>query len=492
MHWRAAAAALLAVASSLSPRTAGASGDLCSASAGTDWVCCDLSHATGVADAAACCALCNGTAACGAWKYDTGDAAKTCYLKTFERLNNPASCPNCLVGSRPPPPPPPPRPVHAVFSCGDGGGGSALTVFNDSSYEVDVSGAAPGGGAWFSRGDAIVRSAGVDYSAQAGTLAISSMGPPASGSDNLGAFTSFPVSLAAVAASPPFRIELEFVCYSASGLVAFNMSLPDGILNTAGGGPATQFPSFSSAADSDLGGRLGWLLNGGIWTVFEFAGVGTANGFQGSDGPAWIYNTSFAPSTAAPAGAPTAPATAVLCALDHFKSMAVAFVGATPTGPRTSWGLQGPVSAVPVGFRTSVGLFAGAGVAATTYAWGALMTGAYSTARLPLSRDVLNEKLSFWSDNGAVYFQSYWDGVCKRNCSAQGPGHDAETLFRALKAYHTQENLPFAIYQLDTWWFYQQADVTEGGDLDCVDWTPRADLWPNGLAPLTRDVPLLL
>ena len=32
-----------------------------------------------------------------------------------------------------------------------------------------------------------------------------------------------------------------------------------------------------------------------------------------------------------------------------------------------------------------------------------------------------------------------------------------------------------------------------GGDLDCVDWRPREDLWPNGLLPVTqRDIPLLL
>ena len=42
-------------------------------------------------------------------------------------------------------------------------------------------------------------------------------------------------------------------------------------------------------------------------------------------------------------------------------------------------------------------------------------------------------------------------------------------------------------------WFYQQADVQKNGDLDCVDWRPREDLWPNGLLPVTqRDIPLLL
>ena len=44
--------------------------------------------------------------------------------------------------------------------------------------------------------------------------------------------------------------------------------------------------------------------------------------------------------------------------------------------------------------------------------------------------------------------QSYWDTVCKRNCTAGV--NDAETLFAALKAHHVQQQLPYAIYQLDT------------------------------------------
>ena len=118
------------------------------------------------------------------------------------------------------------------------------------------------------------------------------------------------------------------------------------------------------------------------------------------------------------------------------------------------------------------------------------MTLAYSTKRLPLSHDVVNRKLSFWTDNGAVYFQSYWDDVCNRNCTL---GNDANTLFDRLKAFHVEQRLPFAIYQLDTWWFYQGEDARRGNGIDCIDWRPRQDLWPLGLPSVTqKDVPLLL
>jgi hypothetical protein len=48
---------------------------------------------------------------------------------------------------------------------------------------------------------------------------------------------------------------------------------------------------------------------------------------------------------------------------------------------------------------------------------------------------------------------------------------------------------------LQTWWFYQSADVAPGGDLDCIDWRPRDDMWPNGLPWVTRQaggIPMLL
>lgn len=478
MHQRyASALALLVTVCAAAPA------DTCSSEAGTDYVCCDLHHVTG-SNTTACCALCEATAGCSSWKLDTADAAKTCYLKAGT-LSNPTPCPSCVVGHVPVPPP---APRTAVFSCGGGSSTATLVVFNDTSYDALVN--VPGGGVWFERGDAAVYDGGRTYSAAAGTLALVSMGPAAEGADNLGPFSSFPVSLVGADAGP--RVELLFACY-ASGLVAFNLSLPGGLPASGGSGSSlvTHFPSFQSVPDSPLGDQLGWLLNGGIWTLYEFWGQGALHGYNGGDGPAWFFNTSIAPSPAAPAGSPAAPATAIVCALSHFKSMAVAAVTLpSPSGSRVSWGVRGSVTAVPAGFATAVGLFAGVGVSATTYAWGAIMTGAYATRRLPLARDTLNAKISYWSDNGAVYFQSYWDDVCKRNCTA---GKDANTLFSALKAHHVAERLPFSLYQLDTWWFYQGEDAHPGGGLDCIDWRPREDLFPAGLPALSReDVPLLL
>ncbi len=69
---------------------------------------------------------------------------------------------------------------------------------------------------------------------------------------------------------------------------------------------------------------------------------------------------------------------------------------------------MGTVASVPAGYQSSAGLWASnAGINAATYEWGAALVSAYNTTRIPKTRDVLNEKLSFWTDNGAVYFQSW-------------------------------------------------------------------------------------
>lgn len=87
--------------------------------------------------------------------------------------------------------------------------------------------------------------------------------------------------------------------------------------------------------------------------------------------------------------------------------------------------------------------------------------------------------------------------VCPtRNCTANPGNVNAATVLAATRDYHTSIGLSPAIYQLDTWWFLQQADVRAGGSLDCVDWVPRADLFPDGLPAVTQHgvggTPLLL
>ena len=319
-----------------------------------------------------------------------------------------------------------------------------------------------------------------------------------SGSDVGGAFAGLEVAWAGAAGDASLALVTTFQCY-ASGLLGFTSAWPSGAERTnatlppAQGSPIVHFPSFASAGA--LGDSLRWIHVDGIWTLNEIWGTGTSRGLGLTDAPLTLFNAS-APGP-----------TLILSALDNFRATRVGVVadpsppsGAPAPPPRLVAGQYSTITDVPPGHSSRVVLAPGAGgVSATTLAWGALLQAAYATTRLPTSRDVLNKKLSYWSDNGATLFQSYWDKHCpSRNCTAVSipNGTTAESTFIALKDYHTQQKLPFALYQMDTWWFPQGADREPGGTLDCAEWVPREDLFPNGLPYLTQQgeggIPLLL
>lgn len=268
------------------------------------------------------------------------------------------------------------------------------------------------------------------------------------------------------------------------------------------GDPVSFFPSFAGPSGSFWADQVGTLRHGGIWTLFEWWGQGAAHLPSGiQSGPLYTFNTSFAPAVGAPPGAPSKPATAIFSPLDHFHLTPGGVVQdrGTAFGKRTGFGLASTVIDVPPGYRTSVGVFAGSGITQTAYAWGALMQQRYGTQRLVgsanLPRSALTEKVSYFTDNGAVHFQSWWDTHCPgRNCTLE---NSPQELLVALKRSFSQpgQEIPFGIYQLDTWWFYQMGDVVPGGNYDCVDWRARPDMWPNGIPWVTQQeggIPLML
>ena len=454
--------------------------DLCSPISGHDCVGNDLHNISNVASAASCCTLC--TNSCTVWKWDSGDRCviyivskynqysslvmtpsycSTCYLK--DGCDDVYPCPTCITGSDITATPsssqsqtfsvsasPSPSPLPVAFACS--ARSSLLTVYADSTYDLST-GEADGGAAWFTSGDVALRSGNSWYSISSKGLRPlrSSM---SNGTDAFGPFSAFTVLFDTVGGGAPgLALSATFACYS-SGLIAFNASVPGGANGTetgSGSTPVIQFPSFAAGPETVLGASLGWLVNGGIWTLFEVWGVGVSNSFSSTDGPVWIYNTTFAPSTTAPPGAPSAPVAAVLAPLAHFKaSQASVIHDPTSSGAlRLVIGPLGTAQSIPVGYTSSAGIWASSeGINAATFEWGAALRTAYGTRRIPVSRDVLNDKLSYWSDNGATYFQSWWDTHCNRHCNAS---YNAATQFEALKEYHESVGLPFALYQLDTW-----------------------------------------
>ena len=275
-----------------------------------------------------------------------------------------------------------------------------------------------------------------------------------SGSGAYGAYAGLEVQWEGSSGSgASVRLTTTFLCYE-SGMMGFRTAWPLGAAGTnttlarPGGGwgsPIAHFPSFAAAGA--LGEELRWLHVDGIWTLIEVWGTGIAGGgFAQTDAPLTLFNAS-SPSDG----------TLVLSALNSFKAQRLHLVS-DPAGGSVQRLVLGPYStieSVPAGFASEVGLLASSGgVSQATLQWGALLQRAYGTQRLPGSRDILNAKLSYFSDNGATLFQSYWDHHCPtRNCSAEAtpPGTNAENTFIALKAYHTAQRIPAALYQLDTW-----------------------------------------
>lgn len=397
--------------------------DLCAPISNLDCVGNDLVNETGVADAAACCALCRGLPSCTTWSFEV--QPQHCFLKSG--CANPTPVPNVVSG---------------VSSAG-------LAVV--SSRQV-------------------------------------------SGWDDGGAFTGLEVTWGG---GGVLTVLTTFLCYTDIGAFAFKTAWPFGGRDTnvtdaeAHPGdweaPIAHFPSFAVDAGGWLAAEARWLHVEGIWTLFEVWGSGLSSGLN-TDSPLWLYNSS-APSQG----------TLLLAPLDSLLAQRVG-VFQDPTRPsaqRLSAGLYSTITSVPPAFESRYAIFPSAhGVSAAALEWGAAWQRVYGTQRIPTSQDVLNKKLSYWSDNGATLFQSYWDRHCPtRNCSAVAVpnGTNAEETFLSLKASHVADGIPAALYQLDTWWFYQWADRQPGGSLDCAEWVPREDLWPHGLPFVTQhDIPLLL
>ena len=309
------------------------------------------------------------------------------------------------------------------------------------------------------------------------------------GADAAGVYDGYEVTWQSAAAG--VTVVTTVACYRGVPAIGFTTAWPGGGAGTNTTDPGTpsawgpsvvQFPSFDAAASA----ALRWLHVDGIWTLNEAWGTGLG-ALSATDSPVWLLNAS-APGDG----------TLLLAPLDSLKAQRVgAWQDPAARSLRMAAGLYSTVAAVPAGFNSTYALWASPrGVSEAALAWGAAMQAIYGTQRLPTSRDVLNRKLSYWSDNGATLFQSYWDTHCPtRNCTAVSipNGTNAESTFLALKASHAADGLPFGLYQLDTWWFTQWADRQPGGSLDCAEWWPREDLWPRGLPAVTQaDIPLLL
>jgi hypothetical protein len=154
-------------------------------------------------------------------------------------------------------------------------------------------------------------------------------------------------------------------------------------------------------------------------------------------------------------------------------------------GVRIGW--HGDLAEVPRGFASELALLAGASPRALLESWGALLQQHAGTQRRGRYDDALVAGLSYWTDNGSVYYYR------------TAPGCDyTETIARKLDELEA-DGVPVRALQLDSW-FYPHEQLrpvsAEGAPVvpptGMLRWEPRADLFPEGFATLRARVRLPL
>jgi hypothetical protein len=185
--------------------------------------------------------------------------------------------------------------------------------------------------------------------------------------------------------------------------------------------------------------------------------------------------------------------------LTHAKAM----IGSPgdKDAPSVGFGVQGYVEELTPSFTSAVILVGRTGIAATQMAWGEAVRRNAGTDRLTLDKDILNSKVTYWTDNGAcaqnccpstvVFFFLYLDSLveflhhdfnahanvmpcyadyCYCNTYRQTPDRRVpmHITIKNLKAYHKSIGLHIDMYHLDSgFWHSAHSD----GRCDGINWT---------------------
>jgi hypothetical protein len=174
--------------------------------------------------------------------------------------------------------------------------------------------------------------------------------------------------------------------------------------------------------------------------------------------------------------------TLMLAPLDRFHEQIIAVPGTQGRlhdGIRCGW--HGDLRDVPAGFATEMAVWGAESPRQALTAWAEVLRRRHRTQRPSRYADDLLGKLSYWTDNGAVYYYR------------TEPGCDyattLEKVVRDLEARH----VPVSAVQIDSW-FYPHQDPrpvsAEGAPIvppsGMMRWEPRADIFPDGLHALRR------
>ena len=176
--------------------------------------------------------------------------------------------------------------------------------------------------------------------------------------------------------------------------------------------------------------------------------------------------------------------TLMLAPLDRFHEQIVAV---PPDREHADHGIHcgwhGDLDEVPEGFATDLAVWAAPSPRRALEEWAALLRRRHHTRRPSRYCDELLGALSYWTDNGAVYYYR------------TEPGCDAtETLARAVNGLRA-DAVPVRSLQIDSWFYphrHPRPVSAEGAPIvppsGMMTWEPRADVFPDGFDELRRSI----
>jgi hypothetical protein len=297
------------------------------------------------------------------------------------------------------------------------------------------------------------------------------------GRDDLGAYHSVDVAWATL----PIPLRTSVRAYVDAPVIVFRIEAPNGVRGLSTGRfeqPSVVWPILQPARRQAGGVPADTVSCGHQYTEFALPVSGDAQctGFRfAPHRPPVVEPLLFI----APDGR-----TLLLAPLDQFHEQIIVVPPdreSASDGVRCGW--HGDLAEVPAGFATELAIWAGDGPREVLDAWAALLRQRHGTQRATRYADAGVGMLSYWTDNGSVYYYR-----TEPECDY------LTTLERVVTDLHAHD-VPVRSLQIDSW-FYPHENLREVSPAGApvvppsgmLKWEPRADLFPNGASDLQRRV----
>jgi len=357
------------------------------------------------------------------------------------------------------------------------GGGLALRRLEEGIFRVEW-----GEPDWLGPLALRVEHRGAVYSSERETeqLGVHAIPPRVSqfeGSDALGSFRGYAFAWPGL----PLPVRTTLRAYPDLPVIVFRIEAVAALSELATGAferTSVAWPAFRPLARSGRGAPEGLRSYGHQWSEFAIplSGDACCGGYSWAEHrpPAVMPLLLVAPDGR----------TLLLGSLDAFHEQTIAV-------PRTSeeatqdvrCGWHGDLATVPAGFASELAIWAAPGPRAALEAWCGFLLRRHGTLRPTRYRDDGLGKLSYWTDNGSVYYYR------------TEPGLDyTATLGRVVETLH-DEGVPICAVQIDSWFYPHEKLRPVSADgapvvppTGMLRWEPREDLFPDGLHGLRRRI----